>query len=114
MSNHRPLIPSIVAVLLGVAALTAVTAAQAATHWEAAHPRRDQVLDRTHNLLRRTAQQRREGEISPRRARALRMQDRHIRAEEQAMARRNGGYITPQQQAALNRQENGLSRRVGN
>lgn len=114
MSSHRPLVSSLLAMLLGLGSLTAFTAAQAETRWEAAHPRRDQVLDRTQNLRRRITQQRREGELSPQRARVLRRQDQHLRTEEQAMARRNGGYITPQQQARLNRQENGLSRRVGN
>ena len=113
MPSHRSLVSGVLAALLGLGAFTFTTAAQAESRWEATHPRRDQVLDRTQNLQRRITQQRREGEISLRRARALRMQDRHLRAEEQSMARRNGGYITPQQQAALNRQESGLSRRVG-
>lgn len=113
MSSRNAVVRGLLAVALGLGALTVATSAQAETRWEAAHPRRDQVLDRTANLRHRIAQQRREGEISPARARALRMQDRRVRAREQAMARRNGGYITPAQQAALNRRENRISHRVG-
>lgn len=113
MSTRNSVVHGLLAIALGLGALTLASSAQARTRWEAAHPRRDQVLDRTANLRHRIAQQRREGEISPARAQALRRQDMRVRAREQAMARRNGGYITPHQQAALNRQENRISQRVG-
>ncbi len=113
MSKNHPVLHGLLALILGLGALSAIPSAQAATRWEAAHPRRDQVLDRTHNLQRRITQERRAGEISPMRAHRLRMQDRRLRQREQAMARRNGGYITRGQQAALNQQANRVSRHVG-
>ncbi len=113
MLRHLRVLPAALALVLGLGVLSTASPAQAGTRWEAAHPRRDQVLDRTHNLQRRITRERREGEIGPARARALRMQDRRVRAREQTMARRNGGTITRAQQAALNRQENRISQRVG-
>ena len=113
MSHRTAIVRGLLAAVVGLGAIAVVPAAQAETRWEAAHPRRDQVLDRTQHLHQRIARERREGEIGPARARALQRQDRRVRAREQAMARRNGGYITPAQQAALNRQENHLSQRVG-
>ncbi|OIQ89631.1 hypothetical protein GALL_284780 [mine drainage metagenome] len=113
MSIRMTITRGVAAAFVGLGALAAVPAAQAETRWEAAHPRRDQVLDRTGHLHQRIARERREGEISPARAHALQLRVRRVRAREQALARRNGGYITPAQQAALNRQENRLSQRVG-
>ena len=112
MSNRTSVLRRARVLVLGLAALVVGTAAHAETAWEAAHPRRDQVLDRTQHLHQRIARERREGEISPARAHALQRRDRRVRAREQAMARSNGGYITPAQQAALNRQESRIGQHV--
>ncbi len=88
-------------------------AAHAASHWERAHPRRDQVIDRTQHLNARIRRERHEGELSAAQARSLHGQVRSTRQEQRTMAHSNGGYITKAQQAALNQQENAISRQVG-
>lgn len=113
MSNRTTVFRGLQVLALGLGALVVVGTAQAETRWEARHPRRDQVLDRTHRLHHRIVQERREGELSPTQARNLQRQDRRVRQREQTMAQRNGGYITPQQQASLNQQENRISQHVG-
>ena len=102
--------------LLGAFALgtpLVATSAQAESHWEHVHPRRDQVLDRTQHLNRRIVHERREGELTAAQAHNLHAQVRQTRLEQRAMAQANGGYITRAQQAGLNQQQNAISRRVG-
>ncbi|OIQ83875.1 hypothetical protein GALL_343250 [mine drainage metagenome] len=94
-------------------ALLCATAAHAQTRWERAHPRRDQVLDRTRHLNLRIARERREGELTASQARDLHGAVRQTRLEQRAMAHANGGYITKAQQAGLNQQENAISRQIG-
>ena len=113
MSRRNSVVHGVLALVFGLGVMSVAMAAQAENRWEAKHPRRDQVLDRIQNLQRRIHQERLEGTMSPARARALRAQTNRVRAEEQAMARRNGGYITPAQQATLNRQEDRISQKVG-
>ncbi len=113
MSRSRLSSRSALALLLGLGGLVLAASAQAETGWAASHPRQAQVLERTTHLQRRITEEVRTGEIGPARAYALRRQVGRLRAREQALARRNGGYITPQQQAALNAQEDRISRRVG-
>ena len=96
------------AIVLG--ALLFASAAQAS--WEQRHPRRDQILDRTHNLNLRIANERREGELKLWKAHELHAEVRRTRFEQRGMARVNGGYITKAQQAGLNRQENAISREI--
>jgi hypothetical protein len=99
--------------ILSLGVLTGATELANAQTWDDAHPRRAQVLERLDNQHYRINEQLREGEISPREARALHAQDRFIRDEERFMARQNGGYITPAQQRALNQQENAVSGAIG-
>ncbi len=99
------------ALMLG--ALAPLGAAHAGTAWEHAHPRRDQVLDRTQHLNARIRHERREGELTAAQARRLHHQVRATRLQQRDMARDNGGYITKAQQAGLNQRENAISRRVG-
>jgi hypothetical protein len=99
--------------ILSLGVLAGATQLANAQTWEDAHPRRAQVQERLDNQHGRINEQLREGEISPREARALHAQDRFIRDEERFMARQNGGYITPAQQRALNQQENTVSRAIG-
>ncbi|SCC92407.1 conserved exported hypothetical protein [Thiomonas sp. X19] len=98
---------------LALGTLLVATSAQAETHWEHAHPRRDQVLDRTQHLNRRIVHERREGELTAAQAHALHAQVRQTRLEQRAMAQTNGGYITKVQQAGLNQQQNAISRKIG-
>jgi hypothetical protein len=95
--------------LLAVAGLAvgAPTAAVAG-NWGAHHPRREQVNDRLQNLNHKIRQERREGDLSKTQARALRKDDRTIRAEERDMAKLDNGHITKADQKLLNQQENEL------
>jgi hypothetical protein len=87
--------------------------ASAQTHWEASHPRRDQVNDRLANQNRRIHQEVREGEMSHAQAAKLHRDDRQIRREERLMASQNGSHITKQEQRTLNQQENRVSKQIG-
>lgn len=110
MSTRIPIRQAVAALLVGIGSLAAVASAHAETRWESVHPRRDQVLDRTRHLDRRIVHERREGEIGAARAQALHAQ---VRLEQRAMARSNGGFIIPARQAALNQQQDAISRKVG-
>lgn len=99
------------AMLLGAAAFA--PAAQAESHWQAAHPRRTEVNDRLANQSHRINQEYREGEISRGQAAHLHHEDHQVRQEERAMASQDGGHITRQEQRTLNQQENGISRQIG-
>ncbi len=111
---HPESVPRIaLALIVGLATLILATAAHAETPWEAAHPRREQVLDRAGNLQRRIVEQRNTGELSPARAHALWLQVQSVRQQQQAIARVNGGGITAEQQSALNQEEDLISRRIG-
>ena len=81
--------------------------------FEHRHPRRDQVLDRTQMQNRRITRQVREGELSHAQARNLRYRDATIAHRQQVLAHKNGGYITKQQQANLNKRLNANSKRIG-
>jgi hypothetical protein len=109
MTNFRkPLVLTFAGLL--VAGLAAPAFAE--TAWERNHPRRDQVNDRISNQFHRINQERREGELSRGQARAMRMQERGVRAEERADARLHGGHITRVEQAQLNRDLNAIGREV--
>jgi hypothetical protein len=88
------------------------SAAFADTRWERNHPRRDQVNDRLENQHDRIAAGVASGQLTKREATRLRSEDRAIRAKERAMAARNGGHITPQQQERLNRRQDRVSQQI--
>ena len=100
---------SVVLALTGLLAAGAAAPAFAENAWERGHPRRDQVNDRIANQYRRINQERREGELSPGQARALRRQDRSILADERADARLHNGHITRYQQHQLDRDLNAVN-----
>jgi hypothetical protein len=109
MTNFRkPLVLAFAGLL--VAGLAAPAFAE--TAWERNHPRRDQVNDRISNQFHRINQERREGELSRGQARAMRMQERGVLAEERADARLHGGHITRGEQAQLNRDLNAIGREI--
>ena len=93
--------------------LIAVSSAMAETKFEQNHPRRDQVNDRLKNQDHRINHEVKEGEITKQQAHQMHKEDHHIRHEEQRMASQNGGAITTQEQNKLNRQENGVSKQIG-
>jgi hypothetical protein len=90
------------AVMLGAGA----TAASAETRFEQNHPRRAEVVERAHHQIHRIRHERREGEISARRAHRLIHADHRIIREQHRMARQHGGHITRSEAHALNQQEN--------
>ncbi len=98
------------AVLVGGASASAF----ADTAFANNHPRRDQVNDRLQKQNHRINQQVREGELGRRQAARLHRADHHIRREERRFASNHNGTITPAEQARLNRQENRVSRQIGN
>ena len=77
------------------------------------HPRRAEVNHRLNNQNARIHNEVREGDMSPGKAERLHREDHRIRQEERHMAAEHGGAITPQEQATLNRQENRVSRQIG-
>jgi hypothetical protein len=91
----------------------AVTAASAETPWQANHPARVEVNHRLANQAVRVRAERRAGDISARKARLLRIADRHILRQERRMASRHGGHLTRAHVHRLNREENRVSRHIG-
>jgi hypothetical protein len=68
---------------------------------------------RLNNQNRRIHQEVKEGELSKQQAAGLHAQDRNVRQEERAMARNDNGHITKADKRALNQQENGISKEIG-
>jgi hypothetical protein len=103
---------TLVAVAFAALGLSA-SGASAESFWQFHHPRRAEVNARFAHQDFRINREVHRGEISPWQARQLHRQDYAIRGEERAMARYNGGRITPGEQRLLNHQENQTSRRIG-
>ncbi len=100
-------------IALALVTLGSSFTAASATPWQFNHPRRAEVNDRLAFQNFRINQGEASGRITPMQAIQLHAEDHTIRAEERAMARFNGGYITPAEQRALNQQENAVSRQIG-
>ncbi len=109
MKSATKLATLALAALLGSVSVSAF----AETAFEHNHPRRDQVNDRLETQNHRIHQQVREGDLNHRQAMRLHHADRHIRMQERRFARHHHGTITPAEQARLNRQENHVSRHIG-
>ncbi len=73
------------------------------------HPRRSEVLGRDANLNSQLNQDK--GDLSGQYGN-LKSEDQSIRRQEQRDARKNGGYITQQQQAKLNSEESNLQSQI--
>jgi hypothetical protein len=99
------------AMAFAVAGLGAANAANA-TPWASHHPRRAEVNGRLNNQFRRIRTERRDGELTGRRAAYLHAEDRGIRAQERFDASRDGGHITRAEQAQMNHEENRTSRQI--
>jgi transposase len=76
------------------------------------HPRRDQVNWRLDHQNWRIRQGVRNGTLTRQQAHQLHAEDRSIHAQEWADVKANGGYITKQQQRALNQEENAASQQI--
>ena len=92
---------------------SAATGASAETRWQADHPRRVEVNHRLKTQAVRIREERREGELSARKAHRLNIADRHIVRQERRMASMHRGHLTRAQQHRLNREENKTSRQIG-
>ena len=77
------------------------------------HPRRAEVNHRLNNQNARIHNEVKEGDMSPEKAERIHREDHRIHQEERHMAAEHGGAITTQEQATLNRQENRVSRQIG-
>jgi hypothetical protein len=88
-------------------------AASAQSTFDQTHPRREEVNARLATQNARIHAERADGQISARKARRLHMADRHIRRQERRYAANHGGHISRAEQHRLNREENGVSRRIG-
>jgi len=92
----------------------AAGAASAQTTFDQTHPGRAEVNQRLDNQDHRINHERREGELSARRAHRLHRIDRHIRRQERRDARHHHGHVTRAEQHRLNREENRASDHIGN
>lgn len=109
----RPFLRPSVLAALTAGTLLCAPLAFAETPWQAAHPARAQVLQRANHLDHRIAHARWIGAIGPWRAVALQRQVATVRWQQNIMAQRNGGWLARPQWLALNRQENAISREIG-
>lgn len=100
--------------VLSLFVLCGAAAAQTpAQNWKASHPRRAEVNARLDRQNARIHHEVKSGEITPQQGAALHREDHQIRQEERLMASQNGGHITQAEQHALNQQENAVSKQIG-
>lgn len=99
-------------VMIACFAISSMSFAQPG-HFAKTHPRRAQVNHRLANQNNRIHNEVKEGDMSKTQAATLHKDDRQIRGEERRMAAKDGGHITKKEQAKLNRQENGVSKQIG-
>jgi hypothetical protein len=92
-----------------LACLVGFADSASASTWAQRHPRRAEVNQRLANQNYRINRELREGEISRVQARSLHREDHFVRQEERFVAAQH--HI---EQRALNQQENGISRQIGN
>lgn len=109
MNSFNKIILAIASIgILGSAAGTAL-----AVPVDDHHPRIDQVNDRLHKENQRIKEEVKEGDLSKKQARHLHKKLKRIHHKERVMAKHNGGHITQAEQRSLNRQENAVSKRIG-
>jgi len=93
--------------------LSTIVNASADTRWQRHHPRREEVNHRLSHQDKRVNTERREGEITAQQAHNLHKEDRSIRNQERFDARLDNGHITRTEKHALNQEENGVSKQIG-
>ncbi len=96
-----------------VLAAGAASATTDQTVWQQHHPRRVEVNHRLARQDARIHQERREGQIDAAKAYRLRRADARIRGQERHYAALHNGHISKFEKHRLNREENGVSRRIG-
>jgi len=90
--------------LVSIAAFAGPKHPENRANFQRNHPRRTEVLKRDDRQSHRANQAYRSGKITGAQDAQIQRQERAIRHQEQMDAKRNGGYITKQQQAQLNRE----------
>lgn len=95
-----------------IGSIGGASVAQAQTPWQRHHEWRTHDNARIANQNRRINAGVRDGQLSRNQARALRTDDRAIRAEERSDAAVNGTHLTGQEQGTINAQLNGNSRSI--
>ncbi len=115
MKHKKILALAMAAVLAGGAhaALAGEGKESRGKEWNEKHPRRAEVNQRLGNQDRRIDREVKEGDMSRAEANKLHREDRQIRNEERNMASEHDGHITKAEQQKLNRQENAVSRQIG-
>ena len=103
---------TVLAAVVTVGSIGLATHADAQTRWQAHHPWRTYDNARLRNQNERITQGVRDGQISHGQARALRSDDRAIRAEERADASLHGSHLDRQEERQIYRQENASSRAI--
>ena len=98
--------------LLPFASVRADDAPAAPSTAAPAAKRPGEVNRRLHRQNRRINQGVKSGELTRREAHRLRKEDRTVHKEEKDMRAVNGGKLTPADKAALNQQENKVSRNI--
>ena len=101
--------------LIGTIGLVAgfASTANAETHWQKSHPRRTEVNDRLALQHARVNEKVDSGKMTAAQGAQIKHEDHQVRQEERDMASQNGGHITKQEQRTLNRQENQVSKQIG-
>ena len=101
--------------VLAASVLTVVaTSASAESRFEKRHPRRNEVLKREHNEVKKNDEAAADGKITKAQDRKLDHQDAGVKREEQEQAKENGGHITKAEQRKDNRQEDRINRERSN
>ena len=81
--------------------------------WDQAHPARAQINHRIEHQHQRIDQAVHEGRMRPRKADRLRAFTENVRSQEQAMASRHGGHLTPPERDRLNHELDRNSAAIG-
>jgi Skp family chaperone for outer membrane proteins len=90
------------------------TSAFAGPRFAKNHPRRQEVLKRDNNEMKKNEAAEDSGEITKKQEHKLNRQDRAVKREEQDQAKEHGGHITKAEQRKDNRQENRMNRERNN
>jgi len=112
-NSHRPAAKFTVATIAVLLAAFAGNTFAAETTWQKNHPRRTEVNGRLAKQNARIHQEVKSGQINKTQAAALHQEDHTVRTEERGMASQDGSHITKVDKAALNQQENGISKQIG-
>ena len=110
----KPPVRTTLALLIMTAAgILGTNAFAADPGWDQAHPARVQINHRIEHQHQRIDQAVHEGRMRPRKADRLRAFTENVRSQEQAMASRHGGHLTPPERDRLNHELDRNSAAIG-